>query len=166
MRKYDFISALAKETAAEVVKNREEWMKYLTTAARLYKYPFREQLLIYAQRPDATACASIELWNERMHCWVNKGAKGDDAIGMDDEAAEPEKPQETVKTVDNKRDEVADMPAKQSNLGKTAMGGKLSDRPAERTSLQEKLAAMKARVSGTPAGRDAADKTKKKEEIL
>ena len=76
MRKYDFISALAKETVAEVVKNREEWMKYLTTAARLYKYPFREQLLIYAQRPDATACASIELWNERMHCWVNKGAKG------------------------------------------------------------------------------------------
>ena len=76
MRKYDFISALAKETAAEVVKNREEWMRYLTTAARLYKYPFREQLLIYAQRPDATACASIELWNERMHCWVNKGAKG------------------------------------------------------------------------------------------
>ena len=55
MRKYDFISALAKETAAEVVKNREEWMKYLTTAARLYKYPFREQLLIYAQRPEATA---------------------------------------------------------------------------------------------------------------
>ena len=80
MRKYDFISALAKETAAEVVKNREEWMKYLTTAARLYKYPFREQLLIYAQRPDATACASIELWNERMHCWVNKGAKGIELI--------------------------------------------------------------------------------------
>ncbi|MBS6558635.1 MAG: hypothetical protein KH362_12575 [Roseburia sp.] len=65
MRKYDFISALEKETAAEVVKNREEWMKYLITAVRLYKYPFREQLLIYAQRPDATACASIELWNER-----------------------------------------------------------------------------------------------------
>lgn len=75
MRKYDFISALARETAKEVVRNRDEWMKYLTTAARLYKYPFREQLLIYAQRPDATACASIELWNERMHCWVNKGAK-------------------------------------------------------------------------------------------
>ena len=75
MRKYDFISALARETAKEVVRNRDEWMKYLTTAARLYKYPFREQLLIYAQRPDATACASIELWNVRMHCWVNKGAK-------------------------------------------------------------------------------------------
>ncbi len=101
-----------------------------------------------------------------LNSLLNMDEKGDDAIGMDDEAAEPEKPQETVKTVDNKRDEVADMPAKQSNLGKTAMGGKLSDRPAERTSLQEKLAAMKARVSGTPAGRDAADKTKKKEEIL
>ena len=84
MRKYDFISALAKETAVEVVKNREEWMKYLTTAARLYKYPFREQLLIYAQRPDATACASIELWNERMHCWVNKGAKGIALLDEDD----------------------------------------------------------------------------------
>ena len=84
MRKYDFISALAQETAKEVVKNRDEWMKYLTTAARLYKYPFREQLLIYAQRPDATACASIEIWNERMHCWVNKGAKGIALIDEDD----------------------------------------------------------------------------------
>ena len=101
-----------------------------------------------------------------LNALLNMDEKGDDAIGMDDDAAEPEKQQEIVKTVDNKRDEVADMPAKQSNLGKTAMGGKLSDRPAERTSLQEKLAAMKARVSGTPAGRDAADKTKKKEEIL
>ena len=101
-----------------------------------------------------------------LNALLNMDEKGDDAIGMDDDAAEPEKPQEDVKSVDKKGDEVADMPAKQSNLGKTAMGGKLSDRPAERTSLQEKLAAMKARVSGTPAGRDAADKTKKKEEIL
>ena len=84
MRKYDFISALAQETAKEVVRNRDEWMKYLTTAARLYKYPFREQLLIYAQRPDATACASIEIWNKRMHCWVNKGAKGIALIDEDD----------------------------------------------------------------------------------
>ncbi len=42
----------------------------------MYKYPFREQMLIYAQRPDATACASLELWNEKMNCWVNKGAQG------------------------------------------------------------------------------------------
>ena len=70
--------------------------------------------------------------------------------------------------LDNREEVVADMPIKQSNLEKAAPEGerRLADRPTERTSLQEKLAAMKARVSGTPAGRDAADKTKKKEEIL
>ena len=76
MRKYKLISALAEETAKEVVRNEENWRRYLNTASRLYKYPFKEQLLIYAQRPEATACASIEIWNEKMHCWVNKGAKG------------------------------------------------------------------------------------------
>lgn len=76
MRKYKLISALAEETTKEVVRNEENWRRYLNTASRLYKYPFKEQLLIYAQRPDATACASIEIWNEKMHCWVNKGAKG------------------------------------------------------------------------------------------
>ena len=101
-----------------------------------------------------------------LNALLNMDEKGDDAIGMDDDAAEPEKPQEDVKSVDKKGDEVADMPAKQSNLGKTVTDSKLSDRPAERTSLQERLAAMKARVSGTPAGRDAADKAKKKEKIL
>ena len=101
-----------------------------------------------------------------LNALLNMDEKGDDAIGMDDEATEPEKPQETVKSVDNKKDEVADMPVKQSNLGKMVTDGKLSDRPAERTSLQERLAAMKARVSGTPAGRDAVDKAKGKEQIL
>lgn len=48
----------------------------LIITSRLYKYPFEDQLLIYAQRPDATACASLEMWNERMFCWVNRGAKG------------------------------------------------------------------------------------------
>ena len=76
MRKYHLISALAEETSKEVVRNEESWRRYLNTASRLYKYPFKEQLLIYAQRPDAQACASIEIWNEKMHCWVNKGAKG------------------------------------------------------------------------------------------
>ena len=76
MRIYKLISALAEETAKEVVRNEENWRRYLNTASRLYKYPFKEQLLIYAQRPEATACASIEIWNEKMHCWVNKGAKG------------------------------------------------------------------------------------------
>ena len=94
--------------------------------------------------------------------------KRDDAIGMDDNAAEPEKPHEDVKKVDNREEAVADMPIKQSNFEKAAPEGerRLADRPAERPSLQEKLAAMKARGSGTPAGRDAADKAKKKEEIL
>lgn len=59
-----------------VTKNEEEWKKYLTCAARLYKYPFKEQLLIYAQRPDATACASIEAWNHKMNCWVHRGSEG------------------------------------------------------------------------------------------
>ena len=76
MRKYDMISGLAEYTAKDVVRNEENWRKYLNTASRLYKYSFKDQLLIYAQRPDATACASIEIWNEKMHCWVNKGAKG------------------------------------------------------------------------------------------
>ena len=101
-----------------------------------------------------------------LNSLLNMDEKGDDAIGMDDEATEPEKTHEDVKSVDKKGDEVADMPAKQSNLGKTVTDDKLSDRPAERTSLKGKLSEMKARVSGTPAGRDAVDKTKKKEEIL
>lgn len=76
MRKYDMISELAEATAKDVVRNEESWRRYLNTASEIYKYPFKDQLLIYAQRPDATACASIEIWNEKMHCWVNKGAKG------------------------------------------------------------------------------------------
>ncbi len=75
-KKYHEISILAKETAKQMSKNREEWTKYLTTAARLYKYPFEDQMLIYAQEPDATACATMETWNEKMFCWVNRGAKG------------------------------------------------------------------------------------------
>ena len=76
--KFVKISELAQETAKKIVQDRESWMHYLDTAARLYKYPFQEQLLIYAQRPDATACASIELWNSKQfNCWVNKGGKGD-----------------------------------------------------------------------------------------
>ena len=55
MRKYDLISALSEETARRVARNDESWKKYLNTASGLYKYPFKDQLLIYAQRPDATA---------------------------------------------------------------------------------------------------------------
>ncbi len=75
-KKYHEISILAGETARQVSKNGREWAKYLTTAARLYRYPFEDQMLIYAQRPGATACATMETWNEKMFCWVNRGAKG------------------------------------------------------------------------------------------
>ena len=76
MTKYVKISVLARETAKKVCRGREQWIRYLDVASRLYKYPFEDQLLIYVQRPDATACASLEMWNERMFCWVNRGAKG------------------------------------------------------------------------------------------
>ncbi len=75
-KKYHEISMLAEETAGQMSKNGEEWAKYLTTAARLYRYPFEDQMLIYAQKPDANACATMQLWNEKMYCWVNRGAKG------------------------------------------------------------------------------------------
>ena len=76
MTKYVKISVLVRETAKKVCRGREQWIRYLDVASRLYKYPFEDQLLIYAQRPDATACASLEMWNERMFCWINRGAKG------------------------------------------------------------------------------------------
>ncbi len=74
--KYHEIYNLAKEITKRVTGGAQEWMKYLSTAARLYKYPFEDQILIYAQKPEATACASIKIWNEKMFCWVNRGAKG------------------------------------------------------------------------------------------
>ena len=76
MTKYEKISVLAKETARSIGENKESWMNYLDVASRLYKYPFEDQILIYAQRPDATACAPLEMWNEKMFCWVNRGARG------------------------------------------------------------------------------------------
>ena len=64
MTKYEKISVLAKETARSIGENKESWMNYLDVASRLYKYPFEDQILIYAQRPDATACAPLEMWND------------------------------------------------------------------------------------------------------
>ena len=74
--KYHEIYQLAKKTIKRIVKGKEEWTKYLTTASRLYRFSFEDQVLIYAQKPDATACASLKTWNEKMFCWVNRGAKG------------------------------------------------------------------------------------------
>lgn len=74
--KYIKIKEVADQTVKQVTKDSKSWQDYLGVASRFYKYPFEEQLLIYAQRPDATACASIEIWNKKMNCWVNRGAKG------------------------------------------------------------------------------------------
>ncbi len=68
--------ALAQRTANGLTRYWENWTDYLTTASRLYKYPFADQLMIYAQRPDATACADFDIWNNRMNRYVRRGAKG------------------------------------------------------------------------------------------
>ena len=68
--------ALAQRTANGMTRYWESWTAYLTTASRLYKYPFADQLMIYAQRPDATACADFDIWNNRMNRYVRRGAKG------------------------------------------------------------------------------------------
>ena len=68
--------ALAQQTAKELTRYWENWTDYLTTASRLYKYSFADQLMIYAQRPDATACASFDIWNNRMNRYVRRGSKG------------------------------------------------------------------------------------------
>ena len=67
---------LADHMATQITGSYQSWTDFLTTAARLYKYPYHEQLMIYAQRPDATACADYELWNKRMGRYVRRGAKG------------------------------------------------------------------------------------------
>ena len=67
---------LAQQTAKELTRYWENWTDYLTTASRLYKYSYADQLMIYAQRPDATACASFDLWNNRMNRYVRHGSKG------------------------------------------------------------------------------------------
>ena len=67
---------MAEKVAVQLTGSWQEWAGFLTTAARLYKYPFHEQLMIYAQRPDATACAEYDLWNNRMGRYVRRGSKG------------------------------------------------------------------------------------------
>lgn len=70
------IRELAQRNARYVSNSPQDWMSYLDVAARLYRYSFTDTLLIHAQRPDATACAELELWNQKMSRWVNRGAKG------------------------------------------------------------------------------------------
>ena len=72
----EFYRQMAEQVSTRLVGSWKEWTAFLTTAARLYKYPFHEQMMIYAQRPDATACAEYDLWNEKMGRYVRRGSKG------------------------------------------------------------------------------------------
>ena len=76
MRKADMITELYRRTLKELTSSKRAWMDFLKTAAFQYKYPFSDQVLIYAQRPGAVACAELEVWNERFGRWVNQGAHG------------------------------------------------------------------------------------------
>ena len=82
--KYQLINEMARETLKDITSRPEEWVKFLDTASSNYKYDFNEQVLIYAQKPDATACAEIEIWNKRLKRWVTKGAKGIALISLQD----------------------------------------------------------------------------------
>lgn len=74
--KAELYAQMAEKMTTQLTGSWQEWAGFLTTASRLYKYPFHEQLMIYAQRPDATACAEYDLWNEKMGRYVRRGSKG------------------------------------------------------------------------------------------
>ena len=76
MAKLENYVELAAQTAREIAADGETWRSFLQTASTLYKYSFYDQMMIYAQRPDATACASFELWTNTMRRYVGRGAKG------------------------------------------------------------------------------------------
>lgn len=84
--KVDYLRTLAEQTARSITWDTEKWTEYLRTAGKLYKYPFEDQLLIHAQRPQATAVADYDVWNKRMGRYVRRGTNG---IALLDEAAEP-----------------------------------------------------------------------------
>ncbi len=76
MANYQEFMQRADETALSLTRNSQNWTAFLTTAARLYKSPYNEQLMIYSQRPDATACAEFDIWNKRMGRYIKRGSKG------------------------------------------------------------------------------------------
>ena len=69
-------ATLADDTARKITGDYLDWAAFLDTSSRLYKYPFHDQLLIYAQRPDATACAEYDIWNDTMRRYIRRGSKG------------------------------------------------------------------------------------------
>ncbi len=87
LSKIEVLAQMADEKAVQLTRNRQEWAAFLTTTARLYKYPYHEQLMIYAQRLDATACAEYDFWNNRMGRYLCRGSKG--ITLLDDSGASP-----------------------------------------------------------------------------
>lgn len=86
--KLRLITDLYGETLTQISKNPDDWMSFLECAAMNYKYPFNDQVLIYAQRPEAVACAKIEAWNKQVGRWVNRGAKGIALLTEDEDKVE------------------------------------------------------------------------------
>ena len=74
--KTQIYAQMADDTARKITGDYLDWAAFLNTSSRLYKYPFHDQLMIYAQRPDATACATYDLWNDTMRRYVRRGSKG------------------------------------------------------------------------------------------
>ena len=87
--KAELYAQMAEKVTTQLTGSWQEWAGFLTTASRLYKYPFHEQLMIYAQRPDATACAEYDLWNEKMGRYVRRGSKG---IALVDDSGDRPRP--------------------------------------------------------------------------
>lgn len=85
MNKYEYVKDVTAKASVRITKDINTFKSFLRSAAGLYKYPFDEQIMIYAQRPDAIACASIRTWNKRLKCWVNAGSKGIAIIDKDSE---------------------------------------------------------------------------------
>ena len=88
MAKLNNIRNLAYSEAGSVSSSPQDWMRFMDTASRMYRYSFLKQLLIFAQRPEATACATLDTWNQKVGRWVNRGAKG---IALIDDATQPER---------------------------------------------------------------------------
>lgn len=76
MNKYEYVRDVTNEASLNITRNADSFKHFLKSTAGLYKYPFDEQLMIYAQNPEATACATMDMWNKRLKCWVNRGSKG------------------------------------------------------------------------------------------
>ena len=88
MKKFEEIKKLEKDTYELVINDEQKYKDFLVVAGKFYRYNFRDALLIYAQRPEATACASFDIWSQKMHCWIHRGSKG---IALLDHEAMPKR---------------------------------------------------------------------------